>query len=234
LNLGFKRQDAPQWAEDSRFVLRNASVNAIQDPIPVRPEAWPDHLVLDGFNYNHLGGLGAQGDADMALRKPEWFIKWLEKDESSSPKPYHQLAKVLEGSGHKEKANDILYACKECERDEARKSGNIKRYVGLTFLKLFIGYGYGYRYFFTLIWVFFFTLYGALILSGTDEGFAFNISGRLAFSLDQLLPIVELDETRHLIKFEDSIPRYYFYFHKLMGYIMASFLIAGLSGITKK
>ena len=27
--------------------------------------------------------------------------------------------------------------------------------------------------------------------------------------------------------------RYYFYFHKLMGYVLASFLIAGLSGLTK-
>jgi hypothetical protein len=28
-------------------------------------------------------------------------------------------------------------------------------------------------------------------------------------------------------------PRYYFYFRKLAGYVLASFLIAGLSGLTK-
>ncbi len=30
-----------------------------------------------------------------------------------------------------------------------------------------------------------------------------------------------------------GIVRYYFYFHQAMGYVLASFLIAGLSGLTK-
>jgi hypothetical protein len=28
-------------------------------------------------------------------------------------------------------------------------------------------------------------------------------------------------------------PRYYFYMHKVMGYVLASFLITGLAGLTK-
>jgi hypothetical protein len=52
------------------------------------------------------------------------------------------------------------------------------------------------------------------------------------YSLDQLLPIIQLS------KHYDDIPlragaKYYFYFHMIMGYVLASFLIAGLAGLTK-
>jgi len=52
------------------------------------------------------------------------------------------------------------------------------------------------------------------------------------FSFDLLLPIVQLHEPHSKVVL-DGVAKYDFAFHKLMGYVLASFLIAGLAGLTK-
>jgi hypothetical protein len=47
-----------------------------------------------------------------------------------------------------------------------------------------------------------------------------------------LLPIIRLREKNYDIDI-DGPPQFYSYFHKIMGYILASFLIAGLAGLAK-
>ena len=54
----------------------------------------------------------------------------------------------------------------------------------------------------------------------------------LVYSFDLLLPLIKLREQHYKIELA-GWARYYFYLHKLMGYILASFLIASLSGLTK-
>ena len=96
-----------------------------------------------------------------------------------------------------------------------------------------IGYGYGVRYFYALWWVVGITLLGTFILAGTVAGQAFSIPGKLAYTFDLLLPIVELDK-RHDMAGIEGWPRYYFYVHQLLGYVLGSFIVAGLAGLTKK
>jgi hypothetical protein len=55
----------------------------------------------------------------------------------------------------------------------------------------------------------------------------------LAYSFDILLPIIRLRECHYKIDLQTSWVRYYFYWHKIMGYVLASFFIAGLSGLAK-
>jgi hypothetical protein len=55
---------------------------------------------------------------------------------------------------------------------------------------------------------------------------------RLVYSLDIFLPVVCLRKSHEDIDLEGWV-RIYFYVHKIFGYILASFLIAGLSGLTK-
>ena len=55
---------------------------------------------------------------------------------------------------------------------------------------------------------------------------------RFFYSLDLLLPVVRLREQHYDIDLQGRV-RYYFYVHQIMGYVLASFLIAGLSGLTK-
>jgi hypothetical protein len=64
-------------------------------------------------------------------------------------------------------------------------------------------------------------------------------------SLDQLLPIISLDKAHDALIFSDPSAnppveqqdygvRIYFYFHKILGWVLGSFLVAGLSGLTQR
>jgi hypothetical protein len=226
-HLGESDEVMPRWKEDARLILRNATVGAIQCPPGL--DAWPA-LELGGFTYKQLGGF-SPGDhtTEMATRPPAWFVQWLEKDRTFSPQPYHQLANVLRSMGHIETADAVLYTGKERER----RAAGWWKWGGMSLLKWTIGYGYGYRYFYALWWVVGITLIGALILGTTLQGPDFTLIRRLAYSFDLLLPIVELDK-RHSLEGIDGWPRYYFYVHELLGYVLGSFIVAGLAGLTKK
>ena len=86
-----------------------------------------------------------------------------------------------------------------------------------------------------LVWVLVITFLGAIILASTaGRDFTFiDVIGNLAYSFDLLLPIVELDK-RHALEGIEGWRRYYFYVHELAGYVLGSFIVAGLAGITKK
>jgi hypothetical protein len=115
-------------------------------------------------------------------------------------------------------------------------------------LKWTIGYGYGLRYFRSLWWVLGFVVVGTLVLlgSGAPRAIAVPIAWAKAggweifsylaaltfYSFDLLLPIIRLYEPHYKVVLE-GIAKYYFAFHQLMGYVLASFLIAGLAGLTK-
>ena len=63
------------------MVLRNASVDAIQD----NKNGWPDKLELDGFTYKQLG----DGSSDsMADREETWLIDRLERQAIFPPTLY--------------------------------------------------------------------------------------------------------------------------------------------------
>ena len=58
---------------------------------------------------------------------------------------------------------------------------------------------------------------------------------QIFISLDLLLPFIDLLDNKFYkdILFE-GWQWFYFHFHKIMGFILGSFVLAGLSGITKK
>ncbi|HLX92418.1 MAG TPA: hypothetical protein VKR32_12090, partial [Puia sp.] len=59
-----------------------------------------------------------------------------------------------------------------------------------------------------------------------------SIFRQFGFSLNTLLPIVKLDD-RYKFDF-GGWQLWYFYFQEMMGFILSSFVVAGLAGITKK
>jgi len=77
---------------------------------------------------------------------------------------------------------------------------------------------------------------GAIVLYASGEAgqySPYNMPYGIAYSLDLLLPVIKLREY-HYDKIDlQSWARYYFYFHQLMGYVIAAFLAAGLSGLVK-
>ena len=229
LIIASAKYPAPIWTKDAELILRGARVDTVRD----QPTAWPSTLDLSGFTYRRFAE-GHDG-VSIAARGRNWLTEWLGRAEPYSPQPDYQCAKMLREMGHPEMANDVLYAGRERERREAFRTGNNPHATGLTLLKWVIGYGYGRRLLCRpLGWVAAFTAVGtvALYLTGMPTNLAGSPIAPAFFSFDLLLPIIQLHEPHYRVALEGAA-KYYFAFHKLMGYVLASFLIAGLAGLTK-
>ena len=188
-------------------------------------------LKLNRFTYNHLGGLGwGEPGEQMTDRDAKWFVKWLSRQKDYSPQPYEQCAKVLREAGQPGKANEVLYAGKERERENAT---GWRQKAWLKLLKYTIGYGLGWRQVYVAGWVLGLVLLGLLVAYTTSVFSKHSFWWWLAYSLDMLLPVIELAKA-HTKLVLTGWQKYYFYFQKLMGWLLSFFLIAGLTGITER
>lgn len=225
--------NAPEnWGAGSELILTGTSVQTLRDGLcrddgrRCSDDTWPEHLKLGGFNYQQLESFDADTELDMAARPAEWWEKWLKRQEGYSPQSYEYLAATLSKLGHSDTAKHILYTGKEREREAAPFPENVELLLERVFI------GYGYRVYRSLFWIAGFIILGAIMLRLSGQGKRNKMPYGMAFSFDLLLPVVRLREYHYSIDLKGWV-RYYFYFHKLMGYVLASFLIAGLSGLTK-
>jgi uncharacterized protein YjbI with pentapeptide repeats len=221
----------PGGPKGARLSLRDTHAGVLQIHWDKETDAWPDGLQLDGFTYDRLG-FGSDADNSVA-RDVGRYIAWLARDLSYSPQPYEYLATVFRAAGESTKANRIRYESRERERADAWQQEDYARWFGLTLLKWGIGYGLGLRYFLALWWIVVFTLIGTIALHVARQG-PEGVSAKAIFSLDLLLPIVQLDAAHNQL--EASLAgrvKHYFYAHKLVGWVLASFLIAALAGLTQ-
>jgi hypothetical protein len=225
LVLGRPELGPARWAPNSVLILRNTTVGAVQD----LRNSWPDKLDLNGFSYRNLRGIAGEHDP-MINRTAKWFEGWLGKQAPYAPAPYQQLASVLREQGFPDTGDEVLYAGKQ--REQAQSSS--LRYIGLTASKWFLGYGY--HLFWSVYWAFGFLVVGTFMLWFSGEGWRvsrhYNLIYGVIYSFDLLLPIIRLRERHYQIDLKGWV-RYYFYLHKIMGYVLASFLIAGIAGLTK-
>jgi uncharacterized protein YjbI with pentapeptide repeats len=232
----------PSVGEDDpkvRLDLRDAKAGSLQIrnqlPNSPRPYGWPEvgSVHLDGFTVDRLGGYGVIDEEEMAWKPAYWFRRWLALDHPYSPQPYEHLTAVLRQAGQTEKANSILWY----GRERARAASTGLRWLGLTLLKGSIGYGIGYRYFYALGWALLFTLIGVVVLfeSGNASHSALlrPLWQKLFFSFDQLLPIIELNDEFSKVALK-GWSQAYFYFHKLIGFLLGTFIAAGVAGLTQK
>lgn len=227
--LGSGSHLSVQWKDSSELILRNTEVGNLQDVPVSRPDTLKLHL--DGFVYHSLGGLSADDTTDMATRDIPWLKGWLGKQKSYSPRPYQQLSTVLRNAGYEGKATAVFFEGKKRQQEET-KTCSLNWWL-LVLQRLFIGYGY--RNFRVFGWGIFLWVLGTIILywSGQDVGHKIEMSS-IAYSIDMLLPIIELHKPHYTEITLQGWVRGYFYMHKVLGYVLASFLIAGLSGLTKK
>ncbi len=216
------------WKGAQHLILRDAEVHTIKG----QEKSWPKTLELAGFTYNRLGSSkGLEKTGAMQNLPTNWFIAWLAKDSSYTPQPYEQLASVLREMGESAKADEILYASKERARRGLRAKDDWGSWVWATAQWAIIGHGY--RLQFGLYWSIGLVLLGATVLRTTGQGPKHGMPFGLSYSLDMLLPILQL-RTFHYNEVDlDGFARYYFYVHILVGYVLASFLVAGLSGLVK-
>ena len=235
-NLEWKNYEhEDETPQPPKLTLKNVKVDVLQDT----EKSWPDHLELEleGFTFNHLAGPGLNGQEMPHQRGSDWFVDWLKADETYSPQPYRQLAGVLRTAGLEEMANDILFASRE--RMLRESSWREAKWWALGALKIFIGYGYGWRMFVALLWIVGLVAVGTLILHFSKERDRYCILqarwgvGCACYSLDMILPLIHLRERHYTVVDLITWAKYYFYFHKIMGYILVFFVIAGLSGLTQ-
>jgi hypothetical protein len=210
LELG-SGSNATKWSDGKNLLnLRGAKVGTI----PKFTDGWAPNLDLEGFTYRGLEAFDGGAEA------------WLSRSKSFSAQPYEQLALVLQNQGRGEEATAIRFAGRERERGTSTGW----RWLWLTSLDWLIGYGYYPAR--AIGWAVGFVILGALVLWKSGQGRRNGMPYGLAYSFDLLLPIIRLREMHYKIDLE-GWPRYYFYAHKITGYILASFLIAGVSGLTK-
>jgi hypothetical protein len=222
IRLASKGYATIAWGRNARLTLRNVSAKALQD----LPDAWPTELDLEGFTYQQLGGYREAGGAnDVTGRDAATFVDWLAKQPLYSPQPYRTLSDVLRAAGYADKAKQVLYAGSLREWENA---------TGIAWLWqamrwAIIGFGlYPQR---AGIWILVLVPLGAVIF-GYDPAVrlrAMRFVDRLIYSFDALLPFVTL-RIEHGAFDLQTWPKYYLYFHKVMGYVLIAFLLAALTG----
>jgi hypothetical protein len=239
-----------------------ADIVTVSDPSQgcrVLLDFWPP-VDLAGFTYRSLDGIEQLGndswpkrrwrtvqkwhDKHIAWLAGRWyggpqcqqldvaFRNWLDKQSVYSPQPYEQAAAVVRAGGQPALADQILYYSREKER---ALSTDV-RWLALGALKIFIGYGY--HLWRALIWAIFLVVVGAAVQASRpavrEDGL-----GRPAawgpiflYSFEMLLPIIRLRGQMQTYK-PHGWQDYYFHFHNIMGFVLAAFLAAGLSGLSK-
>lgn len=193
--------------------------------IPRVSDAWPDKLAIVGLTYD---GIETQDDGIEAT--DDDFHAWF-KRQKYSRQPYEQLATVLQARGEIEMATKVRYDEREGDRNRSYSEHRWLLFGWLTLLKLGIGYGY-YPYY-SLVWVVVFVLVGSIVLFISGEGRRNGLGPYgVSYSFDMLLPIIRLREQHYSIDLA-GCARYYFYGHKILGWMLATILVAGFSGLTK-
>jgi hypothetical protein len=173
-------------------------------------------------------------------RRPTcWYGGWLKRDPGFTHQPYWQLASVLRSQGDTKEADAVLQADKDRELSESWQGREYIKSAGLGLLALTIGNGIGSAIFRVLYWVAGFTVVGAVVLTASAAARQKGFIWSLAASLDQLLPIVQLN--KEFGDFFDDPKRErlktwqiaYFAAHAVVGYLLGSFVVAALAGFTR-
>lgn len=227
LSLGNDQRGA-RWHDGGSLSLINARADALHD----HQDAWPKRLALDGFVYERWGmvepfraatAAASTGFVEFRERKNDWFRNWLGAQEQFSAQSYLQLAAAFRRAGLEERAVDFQYAARERERIAATGL----KYLALTFSKALTGYGFRYER--SMLWVIFFVICGWVVLHVSGQSRQGGAEIGVAYSLDMFLPIVQLRRAHQDI---DLAPpaRYYFYVHRLAGFVIGTFVLAALAG----
>ena len=234
------------WASDAKLVLKNAHAGVIQNENE-QPSgaAWPAAVDIEGFTFDHFAH-------DPSV---EWLDQhWLSNSAEFQPASYARLAKYFDDEGRREQDEDVMFAEKTRETRQAwnhcstLQLASCAHAAGLMALRALIGYGIGNRLFWALYWALGLTIVGALVLRQTRDEQQQRVlwggagKGRLwcvGASISHLLPLVELN--KEFKDFFDDPERrrlapwqlIYFAIHAIMGYVLGSFVVAAITGLTQ-
>jgi len=128
-------------------------------------------------------------------------------------------------------ADDILSASLERER---RQSNLLQpKWWELSVRLMLIGYGW--QYFSVLLLIAMgFAILGTTILHVAKESNRRSMKLGFWYSFDMLLPIIRLRERHYTDVDLNTWAKYYFYYHKIVSYVLIFFVLAWLSGLVQE
>ena len=209
--------------------LWNTSIGGLIDA----PESWPGdlRLFLSDFTYRRLTPLPSTTPEIVGPRHADWYVDWLARDISGSFQPYRQLAQVLESYGADATARTVLVAGRDRQRTRL-PWWSPERWFLWT-LRWTVGYGYGAGELCALVWALFFVLTGGVIARCTEEALPDGQRVGFWYSAEMLLPGVQLSPRYREFELR-GWPRYYFRVHRLIGFVLLLFVVAGLTGLVDR
>jgi hypothetical protein len=199
----------------------------------------PPQMDMVGCTYESLPVIDSAKNGEARWR----FMKKLARSGYAyDPQPYYQLARQMRVAGRISEANRLQFEERQQAKIAARIEGRWPQYLGLLALRWTIGYGIGAGYFWSLLWVLFFTVAGALVLAHTPvtDNLLMSWLWRLGASFEQVFPLAKLSP-HYTAFFEEKIgnpltfcQNAWFAFQRLAGWLLAAFVVAGVAGLTQK
>ncbi len=217
-------------------------------PADSPPTVWPQlgNLCLDGFTYARISSRGRIN----VHKRIDWL--GLQPPSPFRPRPHLQLAKIIRESGDSRGALRVL----ERMEDLRRKDEERGRFAQLwtLILKWTIGYGYDPK---RAIWALaFLTVMGGVLYCGgyfakmmvpTEKGAYAELASRNSlpphyprfsasiYSLENSLPLIKLGQAD---KWQPNpatpVLVWFLRIQILLGWVLATFFVAGISGIVHK
>jgi len=136
------------------------------------------------------------------------------------------IADMLQTRGDKEEAASVGLARGDKAIAADSDSSSLLSYVGRILYRWTVGYGYYPQW--SIYWVIGLTLLGAAVYGSART--RPNEVNSIAYSFDLLIPLVKLDEDHFKIRLS-GWRVYYFYLHRLAGWLLGSFLLATIGGL---
>lgn len=262
INLAQHADDGPKWGPSARLVLRNASAGALAGGLHAlkRQRSGFVPCELGGFSYQRLGGLGAgRAGSTLASASSVDLRAWLRRCRPSDhydPAPYQMLAKALQDAGRKDRASDIRMSQGNYEL-VVRGTPPQQRFM-LLMSSLFIGYGE--RNHRALLW-FALTVIGAAAIgywqdmrwspAGEPDGWMDWQAWRdwVGYAFGGAVPLLTFDEGHKTflvdrfcgVRLGEVCPTGvptgltgFFYTVKVIGFVILSYLAAGVSGLAQR
>jgi hypothetical protein len=237
-------------AETTTLNLTNASADSLVDD----EKSWPGKgkLLLDGFVYRHISG--------NSPRDAKTRLKWLGRQDPFRPKPYRQLAKVLQETGDESGARKVLFEMERQRRHVEDRSWYSRLWGWL--LRWTIGYGF-YSWWavgwlvvlIALGWGLFRIGYSSGTMAPTDkDAYCFfrehhgqppDYYQRFTasiYSLENSLPFVNLGQKDHWMpdpnpqgaRWMPGFLRWFRWGQVLLGWLLATLFVAGVTGVVRK
>lgn len=258
--LSLATSNGPRWGAKAKLALRNAKAGALAGALDAFRRGKSDFVSCDlaGFSYDRIGGVGAgTKGSTLASASGHDLRTWLRccrPRDHFDPAPYRTLARALDDAGRKDRAADVRNALGNYEL--VAPGTPMMQRVMLALSWLFIGYGE--RNHRALLW------FVTLVLAAATVGYwnelqpAWNAlpgwtnrqawADWIGFAFGDAVPVVTIDEAHKTFladrfcgadskgacaRIPDGLTGFY-YVVKVFGFVILSYLAAGLSGLAQR